>query len=137
MQLHNNNAFNLAFKLLGILAIPTLLMQIYADFYLFIGFGKTLHLFVKFIVPSIPFYLFWVGLSITAFKNIPKYLWLSPIFFILILHTEGRYLYILWTRPNVLTFEYTKILAILSCTVVSGALILFILSIKDSNNKLN
>ena len=104
---------------------------------IFICFGETLHVFVKFFVPSIPFYLFWLGLSIAAFKNIPKNLWLSPIFFILILHTEGRCLYVLWTQPNVLTFEYTKILAILSCAVVSSALILLIIWIKNTRHKRN
>ena len=130
-QLQDNKLFRYSFLLAGVLAIPAFLMQLYADYYLFVVYGKTPATFLRFIVPNFIYYFFWIGLTISSIKNIPKFLWLSPIFFFLIIRTEGHYLYVLWTQPNIITLQYTKILAIITCFIVSLALILFIVWIRS------
>ena len=123
---------------LGVAALVTFGMEVVVDFFLYIGFGKTFHLFKEFVVPSIPYYIFWLTVSASAIKKDPRYLFLSPVFFILIMQSEGHYLYMIWIKhPEYLTFMYTKILAVLSCIVVTGSFILFLifLYVKLSNRQ--
>ena len=116
----------LLFRSAGILAFPVLIMHAYADYRIFSIFGGTLHTFVKYTLPSIPYYIFWLGLFIASLKKWWAFLWLAPIFAFLVLRIEGVYLYKIIFNPNIITLPYLTYLAILASAVVILATITWI-----------
>jgi len=134
----SNKYYLYSLYFIALLSFITFGMEVGVDRVMFIGFGENIHSFKEWIVPSIPYYIFWLTVSASAIKKDPRYLFLSPVFFILIMQSEGHYLYMIWIKhPEYLTFMYTKILAVLSCIVVTGSFILFLifLHVKLSNRR--
>ena len=129
-----NKYYLYALWILSIIALVTLGMEVFANFFLFIGFGKTFQLFKRFVLPAVPYYIFLLTILMAAIKKDPWYLILSPLFFVLVMHNESYYLYVMIMKPKILTFMYTKVLAILSCLVVTGALALFLIFIYKRSN---
>ena len=115
--------------LTAVLALIAICMEVYADFILFIGFGGTFHLFLKFVVPAVPYYIFCLLIILAAIKQKPIYLLLSPIFFITVMRNQGQYLYMLISHPDSITLLYTKVLAIISCSLVTLASVMFFIYI--------
>jgi hypothetical protein len=106
-----------------ILAIFTVAMQSYADYYIFVTFVNSLGTFIQYNLPNIPYYILPLGITFLTIKRKLKFLWITILFLPFIIKNQASYLVSLWEHPNTLILEYTKFLAIFTCLMVLFSLL--------------
>lgn len=106
-----------------VLSVIEIIMQSYGDYILFSLFVNDFNTFCKFNLINWPYYIFPLGIIIAVLKRQYMYLSLVVLMLPVVLKGQIHYLLKIWMHPNIITFPYATILAIIVIVMVLCALI--------------
>ena len=105
------------------LAIPTLVLQIYGDYFIFVTFVHNLHQFIIYNLSGILYYIFPLGIIYVTIRKKIQFIWLTVFFLPTVIYYQVNYLIGIWFRNIGTLAFYTEILAILTCLMLLFALL--------------